>query len=287
MVNTRAFALREAVASAAASGILLAVLAGMGPGRDIVHGPTRGLSKLGWLGTAAGLYRNDNQNFLPLTLTYTPRGSSRQTNNSLVGWCAWSAAGKNNHPFWFNASGGGFDVEAADRPFNSYAQPDVTFTAPPPPARLPMNDARRLNDQAPALRDDLDSWSYERSWPQRNLTVSTYDDVGTSYLWNAIWWDQPGLPTGFEQRMAAGAQRFASGQGVTPWKFAWLSDPHLSVAALGDTNPKRRLPNWYGHQGKSVMLFVDGHAAYLETLPGRRFTTKWTTVFSDLPGGGG
>ncbi|MCC6677404.1 MAG: hypothetical protein IT436_09685 [Phycisphaerales bacterium] len=234
---------------------------------------------------AVGQYRADNANAFPITLTYRRGIAPGPTSGSLEGWCTWSHAGKNNDGWW--ASSPAFDVEAADRPLNSYLYPGVTFQAPTPPARLPASDPARAQ-QAPLNRDPSDRSSHQRLWPAQSKVASTYIDVGTSLQWQAGWWEQ--FTTGsFEQRFHMGTARLATGQGVTPSRFVWEEDP-FSAIVLYSSSPAAQVRNWWRDTNKSIMLFVDGHAGYHTTHPGRRTISfsnpDYTLIFDDLPNPG-
>jgi len=235
---------------------------------------------------AVGQYRADNANAFPITLTYRRGIAPGPTSGGLEGWCTWSHAGKNNDGWW--ASSPAFDVEAADRPLNPYLYPGVMFLAPAPPSKLPASDPARAQ-QAPLNRDPSDTSSHQRSWPQQSKVASTYADVGTSYQWQGAWWEQMQQPSGFEQRFHAGTDRLRTGQGVTPSRFVWEEDP-FNALTLFRSSPTAQVRNWWLDVNKSIMLFVDGHAGYHTTYPGRRETSyrnpDFSLIFDDLPNPG-
>jgi type II secretory pathway pseudopilin PulG len=232
-------------------------------------------AKLQVIGLAAGQYQRANRNYLPLfTIGQRGIGPGPQGQNA-SGICTWSYGGKNNNAFWYASSGGIFDVEAADRPLNAYVYPGFTFTAPPAPARLPANDPARTKQQADAYRDPSDIVTHQRNWPLPTPGISTYDDVGSSYEANYVWWNY--VQGTFAGRVITGTARIANNQGATPSRFVWLTDSYASfVQNNSDSNYKFKNP--YGDENCSVMLFEDGHVGYHKLAPGTsntRFNTSY------------
>jgi hypothetical protein len=263
----------------------LAVMAGAAqPSMD--RALNRSLENLRRIGQAAASYRADNQQYMPILLTYS-RGRGPGGGVTLEGWCTWSAGGKNNNGFWASRP---FDVEAADRPLNEYTQPGFVFEAPPIPQRMPASHPARTRDQAKVFQDPMDDSTRQRNWPNENKAISGYDDVGTSYHWTAEWWEQLSAFPNFNARFNEGARRLATGEGVDPARFVWMSDEELSVVT-NSSNVNLQLQDNYGNVNMSQMLFIDGHVGYHATIPGRRRSTysndTYTFIFSDLQNPGG
>ncbi|MDX2147241.1 MAG: prepilin-type N-terminal cleavage/methylation domain-containing protein [Planctomycetota bacterium] len=255
------------------------------------------LSNMGQLGRAQAGYMTDFKGYAPITLSYV-RGSTplvrTAPNTGLEGWCTWQFGGKNNDSLEGQSYWGGtsFDVEAADRPLNPYAVPDVTFPAPEYDpsnwltARLPRDASDRKRPQAFIYRDPSDKWTHQRVWPNRWPTpLSSYDDVGTSYHYNAKWWDQ--LPTRlpFFDRFNFGTERIKLADAFIPSRFVWLHDQYADVI-VNQTNLNFVLKNGYDDPNKSIMGFFDGHADYLTVFPGNNERSykndKYSFVFEDL-----
>lgn len=288
MRSARAFTLIDA-GVIAASGLALAALADITAFTPRPQLIAQSLNNLRAIGMANAQYRADNAGYFPIELTNNPRRLSPPTGG--VGWCGWSFAGKNNAGWWQSTSGSTrfFDVEAADRPLNSYLYPEMVFHAPTPPAQLPADSEFRLTEQAPLNRDPADSWSNQRSWPNTTKGISMYDDVGTSYLWNSSWWPQFFSTPDWTVRMRTATQRLAVGTGITPSRFVWCQDPFVDIATFSSST-MAMVRNWYGEFNKSVMLFYDGHADYLPTFPGRKQRSYsneyYSLIFEDLPNPG-
>jgi hypothetical protein len=200
----------------------------------------------------------------------------------------WQYGGKNCSAFWFNYSGGGFDVEAADRPLNAYLYPDFTFFAPPPPARLGANDPARLNQQARVFRDPADTNSRQRNWPNPNTPpLPTYDDVGTSYGAQMVWMEQlqGRVPGGLVGAFREGCRRLAVDQGVDPARFLHVTDP-VGDVVIYSANPQFQVQGNHGGVNQGVSLFADGHAGLITYRPGAqrasRINAEYSVWFEDL-----
>lgn len=234
------------------------------------------INRLQNLGKAGGFYQNDNRNYLPITLSYS-RGSTLAPGTQLEGWCTWSFGGKNNDAFWAARS---FDVEAADRPLNTYVF-GRRFSAPPSPQRLAANAPQRRNDQADPFRDPSDDFTRQRNWPNpTNIKgMTTYNDVGTSYFWNAGWSLQASqFPGNFVAQFNEATRRIAARIGTPPSRFVWAFDDDADIV-VGNPAPTFRLTNGYGDINASVMLTLDGNVRYLKVRPNIRTTPEYTLQF--------
>ncbi len=286
--GVRGFALADAVAGTVVLGVLGVIALAVPPGWHS-GGQASGPYKLGKFGEVGAMYQNDNHGYLPIVLTYRRGFASTGTSGSLQGWTTWSAGGKNNNGWWAGSGGGAFDVEAVDRPLTQYLYPGV-FTAPPPPATLPANSPERAR-QADIWRDAGDRWTYQRTWPVRNTTISCYDDVGTSYHWSSGWYTQVARALNLQLADAFnnGTQRMAQGNGVTPSRFVWYTDQHMDVI-INSSSAGFQLTNGYGDVNKSAMLFMDGHAGYQNVIPGNRKASyanaEYSAIFDNLPNPG-
>jgi hypothetical protein len=160
-------------------------------------------------------------------------------------------------------------VEATDRPLNPY----LTSTPIPgvnPPTAM-GNTEERVNFQLPVVRDPSDMIGHQQNWPNNNASpaVSCYDDVGTSYQWQSKWWDQVDMTSSlsFEKKFELGARRFKTADSFQPSRMVWLYDEWADIVMnLRATDLPVR--NGYGDFNKSVMGFMDGHAAYLTAIQG-------------------
>ncbi len=254
---------------------------------------------------AAAVYQDTYKGFLPIVPLNIGRGQVPETNAAALQYfCSWCYGGKNCNGYWVNGanSGNGWcDHEAVDRPLTPYltstpATPSDNFTT------LAQNATERTNFQVPVCRDPSDTASYQQNWdstqvsnpnwPQivsrdyaTNVPISAYDDVGTSYQVNLKWQEQlyPALPWG--QSWYFGFKRLRVADGFSPSRMCWISDQYADICVYNpDTNFKVR--NGYGDINKSIMGFMDGHAAYKPLIPGRTTASyrndDYTFVFEDL-----
>lgn len=291
----RGFTLTDLVVGVAVIGVLgsLAVTAALADPSGRAERLAQSLANLRAIGAATGTYRADNHGFLPLETVTTRRRPGPGNSGSIAGWVTWQYGGKNCNAYWYQPLGGSFDVEAADRPLNPYLYPGYTFTAPSPPTRLPANDPARTSQEARVFRDPADVLGHQRNWPNtNNPVISSYEDVGTSYLAQMTWWDQlyltyPSLQ--FFERFNVGAARLANDQGVDPSRFVHVLDD-VAERVVSAYNSQYHAPGNHGGTDQGVSLFADGHADLVTYLPGTTratcITPTYSVWFEDLPRAG-
>jgi prepilin-type N-terminal cleavage/methylation domain-containing protein/prepilin-type processing-associated H-X9-DG protein len=265
------------------------------------------LSNLRNVAVAFSSYSETYQGMPPLLPPRTGRGmlpefipgSNPRTRNSLNGYCTWTFAGKNTRgqtttgqAIWSGYVGGIFDIEAADRPLNSFLT-NEPFWAPDGTNTMAAGDDTRRKAQLLILKDPSDKIGHQwggggtppmAGWPNQNALdpttgqVSCYDDTGTSYQFTAKWHDQlvadPSGPAPGSQfgpggmaNWYLGLRRIRSGDAFNPSRFAWLHDEYADLVAY-NTNPSYQKRNGYGDFNRSNMLFLDGHAGYIRIRPG-------------------
>jgi prepilin-type N-terminal cleavage/methylation domain-containing protein len=219
------------------------------------------MSNIKQINTGAASYRSDNDGFMPLTLTYR-RGTDDTWFSRFCGWCTWSYGGKNNNGWWRSGFNRCFDVEAADRPLNPYVHGDMSFYAPVPPEEMDANDVARERDQAPVFKDPSDKATRQRRWPKADNTISSYDDVGTSYHFNVKWFFQI-APGGSwdEHDFDLGTQRMRVADAYSPSRFVWVHDQTPDVVV---NTVDAWIENGYGDINKGIMGHLDGHGSYLK-----------------------
>lgn len=218
------------------------------------------------IGRAAAAYQNDFQNYLPIAGSRAPRGVAY---TNIQGLCSWQFGGTNNSSFWYSTFSGLFDVEATDRPLNAYVYPGRTFGCPPPPQRLAQNATARTTEQAEAFQDPSDKVTRQRNWPNTTPNVTTYNDVGTSFLTPFIWQSQL-MQQGFSftNSVLEANRRIARNIRMAPDRFVWCADESISTLT-GQSSPQYQLKNSYGDVNQGNSLFVDGHVHYIKIRPGR------------------
>lgn len=259
---------------------------------------TQSLSNIRQITTAAFVYREDNKQTLPLTMSYRrgiardPVGSPPQS-GPWEGWCTWQYGGKNNDSYWATRT---MDVEAADRPLNVYLDGNQGISAPPRPLSMSATDPNRRVLQLPVFKDPSEKVTYQRNGATQFRTnpvpfgLSSYDDVGTSYHFQVKWWDQiesrfPATEQGWTRAFAFGLARLRIADGYQPSRMVWLNDQYTDVI-INNVSATFRLKNGYGDTNKSVMAFLDGHADYKTvrpgSLPSSYSNADYTVVFEDL-----
>jgi len=291
VLRRRAFTLIELLVVIAIIALLVAILLpALGKARKAGQ-LVKSMSNIRQINTGAKAYQNDNKAYMPLVLSYT-RGFNAVPGVSLEGWCTWAFGGKNCQAAW---ASGVFDVEAADRPLNPYLTDDI-IDAPPIPTRMPATQPERTIFQMEVFNDPSDKIGHQgannpsHAFPAENLDNSTcYDDVGTSYQFNAKWWDQvanvPVPNPQFQRRFALGCARMALADNYQPSRFVWVYDEYSDIVA-NNPSPNARIKNGYDEINKSVMGYMDGHGKYNPVYPGQ--TTRsydneyYTFQFLDL-----
>lgn len=255
------------------------------------------------IGAASQTYRSDQKGFMPLTQVWKTRllGPKTETpldvNRDYLGLCSWTFAGKN--PSEYTATRVSiYDVLAADRPLNPYLG-DIDWIAPERPLKMSATDPARSTQQMPVMRDPTDKVSYQRGWnpltvpePTPEFSISSYDDVGTSYHYQARWyfdiiqkWPGSNTKWGQYQAFSFGCRRLMLSDSFNASKQVWVNDQYTDVI-INSSNASLKLVNGYGDVNKSVMGFMDGHAQYVDVVPGRRpesyVTPDYATTFIDL-----
>lgn len=233
------------------------------------------LHNLGHIGRAVTLYVGDFKGKLPLPGSRRMQNVNGEvafnwprTSGDIRGYAAWMPLGKNCDSFWFN-DGAGFDLPAVFRPLNQYL---IHQTLPRPISinGFPAGSADRVNLQVPVCKDPTDNLTYSRSIPREaDRTISTYDDVGTSYLANTKWHEQVMRSTGqtFSNAWFHGYNRLCLGELYQQSKLVFMMDS-WAHAAMTSSDDNARITNGYGEVNKGNMLFLDAHAAYLPVIPG-------------------
>jgi prepilin-type N-terminal cleavage/methylation domain-containing protein len=272
-MKRRAFTLIELLVVIAIIAVLLSILLpSLGKSR-LAARQSISLSNQRQILAATLVYRNDFNGSPPFLLTYQRGGFKSATSGNLVGICTWAYGGKNNDPWWPKSGFlKGFDVEAADRPLNPYMYPDITPYAPKAPEKLATDAVDRSNLQMTGYRDPTDKVTYQRTWPNPVFNVSSYDDVGTSYHSNLKWLytqEIDGLWSGGKSVDAwkAGMRYFRLGDTFYSSRFVLYNDQYADIVINND-NINFTAVNGYGDINKSILGFMDGHAAYLTIFPG-------------------
>jgi prepilin-type N-terminal cleavage/methylation domain-containing protein len=273
--HRRAFTLIELLVVIAIVALLIGLLLpAIGKARKAARQAVS-LSNIRQIATAGAVYQSDCKGYLPLTCTYQRNWGPVNPNipcAGLEGWCTWSAWGKN----CMGSAWGGmvFDVEAVDRPLNNYLTPGGIEGPNPPSALLDPAAVCRFNFQVPICKDPSDKIGHQRNWPNQNGDgTSCYDDVGTSYQWQAKWYEQlellyPGnaCPQ-MLQKFELGTRKFKIADGFNPSRLVWLNDEWADII-INNPSVSYQVRNGYDDINKTVMGFMDGHGKYCRAIPG-------------------
>lgn len=241
------------------------------------------LSNIRQIAAAGATYQTDQKGFLPLEprTQFNPVTGQWEVMDSPGYWCTWSAFGKSSSPYWRGQYGGVYDIRPENRPLNVYLYPETGQKVSAP---LPTNDASRVNNNLMAFKDPSDSISHQRigAWPRPisfNPTtdamygggiLSCFDDVGSSYQWQAKWTEQidatnPGLP--MSKHFDLGARRFKIADSFTPSRMCWINDEWVDIT-INQPSVSAQVRNGYDDINKGIMGFMDGHGAYVPLIPG-------------------
>jgi prepilin-type N-terminal cleavage/methylation domain-containing protein len=222
---------------------------------------------------AKAQYGFDRDDQIPMKMCYN--------NGKVDGWDSWAFGGKNNNTRW----GKMFDEPAYCRPLNPYLYPDVVIEPPPDFSENPYNegipsDDQRLALELPVFRSPGDKTTYQFGfpYPKPDQSLSSYDDVGTSYHANMRWWEElNGLPLDFVGKFEEGMRRIKLAANFDTTKFVWVHD---QIADIVPNDPQNR--DWMGEFGdvnKAVMAFLDGHASYVKMEAGAASGPEYNFYF--------
>ncbi len=305
-MHRRAFTLIELLVVIAIIALLISMLLpALGKARKSAQLAVSSANMKG-IGIATASYQTDSKQYLPVVPPTRNRYIEFEGNPDYnFAWInTWTFGGKNNNGWWASNVGAGHnDIEAADRPLNRYMYPDVDLVAPPGTAKLAANSELRQNLELKAYKDPSDKIGHQQNWPRENGTgarpgppVSCYDDVGTSYQLQIMWFYQienqrSNLSWPLIYRL--GTKRLAVADSFNPSQYCWLWDEWGDIT-IYDSVGQGVVINGYQDRNKCVMLFMDGHAGYIDVIPetlaireGNRqrayVNERYRLTFDDLP----
>lgn len=228
------------------------------------------LSNLRQLTAAGTVYSNEQPDGMwPLVPTIERPG--------VVQFDSWSFGGKTADPrFWGKYYGKVMYHPVGTRPLNSYVYPDLSLRDP---VDEPLHDERL---ELEIFRDPADEGTYQRGhWygggplPTLDRSITSYDDVGTSYHINRRWWDAEtrednasnpyGATWGPNEVWLRSKKHFTRAQAGDPGRFVWIYDQVMDLVSITGTSTM----GFHGGENMSVVGFMDGHAGYVRAIPGK------------------
>jgi len=264
-----AFTLIELLVVIAIIALLVSILLpSLGKARNLAR-LTQSIANLKNIASANDTYRSDHKGILPYMVPVNKVPAT------------WSFGGKNCNTYWI----GIYDFPGYTRPLNPYVQPEVQFE------RLFTADNRE-SVQMPVFRSPGDRATFQRPpYPAPNYTLSSYQDVGTSYHYNGRWYDL--VPTTSVDRWSDYSVRLSKAFGravdsalVNTATFVMFHDQAADVVT---NDPQGR--NWtteFGDRNKSVMAFLDAHVDYVLLTPlaheGPGYTFRFPRLANILQG---
>lgn len=214
---------------------------------------TQSMSQVKQIAIAFDTYRTEHKGFVP---EHVPRtGPTRVP-------ATWSFVGKDANAWWQTNYTGYYDFPAATRPLNPYLYPDVIYP--------PLTPATRQSLEMPIARSPGDIGSAQRNFPTLDPSITSYDDVGTSYHYNGRWYDA--LPTttaanwaNYATRLCAAFGKLVDSSGINVSTFVMMHDQTADRVANDDL--ARNHMGEFGDKNKSVMAFLDCHVDYMTVIP--------------------
>ncbi len=153
-----------------------------------------------------------------------------------------------------------FTVKPYERPLNPFAHPNL----PLGDDKVPDNefgDPEKWN--FPIFKCPADDFNYQEGYGSMSRDHSTYEAIGTSYMFNCLWFNiLSGHPDATD--WSTGKRLFARARLIYPSLFVAFYDDPTDVMFW-----KRRIPEETDHKIKetNALCFLDGHAK-MQYMPG-------------------
>ena len=219
---------------------------------------------------AAYVYSTENRERWPV-IPLSETGNYRPFNS-------WNWGGKTSSRYWLTGGGAINYIPVEDRVLNPYLYPDLALKDPGE-----TDDARI---ELPVFKCPSDKGTMQRGFwnanAQRNPTITSYDDVGTSYHMNMKWWygmRRDAINSGqyindrylWERNQHIWLQASLN----TPARFVWLHDQTMDFVSQTPYS----LDGDHGKRNYATAAFMDGHVDHLEVTPNTVNTSTYTLTF--------
>lgn len=254
-------------------------------------------SNLKQVATAMSGYVLEEDSF-PILLRCTARDPFTGECVGLIGWNTWTWGGwgGNNRGYWANdeyAAPINF-VPTHERPLSVYMLGggyNNDEESPGPDGTWGTADDRVIEMEMFKCPSDFGSAQGE-NWDdaefQQRREMSAYDDIGTSYQMNFVWWyqlyDQFGLGNlDFREALDAGAELWLRKLTKDPGRFITVFEDPADRAFHDNDGAGIQLMGFHGEFSKHMMGFLDGHVEYLKLDTRKHRDARWTTVDEGLP----
>lgn len=213
------------------------------------------LSNIRQIAGSTGSYRLDFKDNLPYPLVPSPAGG--------MAIIPYAYGGKFNDARW---AGNPFDIPPGVRPLNSYIYPTMQLDTTVDPTNRGTIDLAAF--KSPGDKGTINDLILNGSGTMSmNFMKTGYDDVGTSYVMNHVWFQlfrRPGsgnTVAAYNESINAGNRRLWTAA-VDATKFVLYSDQTSMLVIFGPANG--RFAGEYGDINRSVMGFLDGHGDYVQ-----------------------
>ncbi|VAX36226.1 hypothetical protein MNBD_PLANCTO03-770 [hydrothermal vent metagenome] len=238
------------------------------------------------------MYKTDAKDHVPYPVPNRgPDGKLRG------GVCTWTFGGKDTSDEW---QGNWADISASARPLNAYLYPEIIFPLPREGTydwntrdtsyKMGKPQEPRQSIETEAFKSPGDKVSYQHGpprWPHPDYSMSSYDDVGTSYHTNFRWFDvMQDLPgETFTSAWDKGIKRLEMAATFNTSTFVFIYDQVADVATSQDGLAvwPEGVPGEFGGMNQSLLAFYDGHVEYLQIKLGAVNTKDYQLHFV-MPG---
>jgi prepilin-type N-terminal cleavage/methylation domain-containing protein len=233
---------------------------------------TVSMSNIRQIAVATGTYRADFKDLLPDPLVVSPAGG--------YAFSPFAYGGKACAERW---AGSPYDLAPGYRPLNVYIYPNQTHETIITPGNRGTQDLPAY--RSPGDKGSISDSTFSGSGPARiNYAYTGYDDVGTSYVMNQIWFQAFRRSNAqtlavFREAIAAGNKRLGTAE-VDATKFVLYTDQTAQLFMFGPANSN--VIGEFGDMNKSVMGFLDGHGDYMKM---ERRTATAEDPYADIGAG--